>query len=155
MNKQQIEQQIAELQAQLEELEKAEPLPGPLTEPLKLREEYCYAIHDGRVEDDLWTNNPIDWARLQAGLIFPYTDEGRKAAEARAQRGLVPMVEAEGPLTEEPEMGNPYLLGSDLRIYTWQGDRNDKEWLRNGQLFPFTPGGAAGAMLKLQELRNE
>jgi hypothetical protein len=123
MNQQTKEATLAEieqLKKQIEELEarinatSSEELPGPLTTPLEVGERYFAVnlMYNSPLELT-WDGVEFDLGFLQAGLVFPHTDLGQKAAEARAKRGLIKLYEAAEPLKEKPEYGHLYYWWDD------------------------------------------
>lgn len=132
-----------------------EVLPGPLEEVPEEGTKY-WAENLNFPEAPLyesWEGDEIDMAYLQAGLIFPYTDLGRKAAIERGKRGLVKLYEPAKPLEEEPKNGEKYYQKTFDRspfLSRWDNQGIDKERFLSGNCYPFTPQGALAAALHNQ-----
>jgi hypothetical protein len=145
----QLKKQIEELQARINATA-SEELPAPLATPLQDGEKYFAAsIRLNRAVVLTWNGLEFDHGFLQAGLLFPHTDLGRKAAEERAKRGLVKLYEAAEPLMEKPEHGQIYYLWDNdyefVSYSTWEDDGLDKTRFKQGSVFPLTTEGAIGA----------
>ena len=143
----QLKKQIAEMEARINATS-SEELPGPLTTPLQDGEKYFAAsIRLNRAVVLTWNGLRFDHGFLQAGLIFPHTDLGQKAAEERAKRGLIKLYEAAEPLKEKPEYRTPYYCYAegDVSYSKWLDDSIDNERFNSGNVFPLTTEGAIGA----------